>query len=63
MPALLSNNYICLLFPLSFFLFTLPIVSSKLTGALVALFGLGAGVGESAIILILAHTLIESIAL
>jgi hypothetical protein len=41
----------------------LPIVLLNLTGALVALFGLRAGVGERAVILVLAYTLIAFIAL
>jgi hypothetical protein len=42
---------------------TLPTVPLNLTGAVMALFGLRTGVGERAIVLIVAHTLIASIAL
>jgi hypothetical protein len=42
----MNNSHICLPFPLSFFLFALPIVPLNLAGALVALLSLGAGVGD-----------------
>jgi len=42
----MNNSHICLPFPLSFFPFALPIVPSNLAGALAALFGLRAGVGD-----------------